>query len=120
MALITDPTAVAFINKNLRTYVDKFASLQEFQTWMQLRWDTVIVPAITGAADADEFDDGSHSDGRVSVTKLDAVNFFTYQNLMRDAMLGKAVEYQEVNFAFISGLMNNIAVNPFQWPKNVS
>ena len=77
MALITDPSVVAFVNQAIRPLSDRYVGMNASLDIELAKWFSVISPLLSGAADDDTVDDGSATDGRTILTKADVVNFVT-------------------------------------------
>ena len=77
MALITDPSVIAFVNQVIRPLSDRYVGMNASLDIELAKWFSVISPLMAAAGNDDTVDDGSDTDGRTVLTKADVVNFVT-------------------------------------------
>lgn len=91
MALISDPTVVAFCNQVIRPVADRMVGLNVACDNELALWDATISGLLSGFADGDTIDDGSDADGRTTLTKVDVVNFVTQMQAYQTQLNGVGV-----------------------------
>jgi hypothetical protein len=104
MALISDPTVVAFCNQVVRPIADRMVGMKATIDIEAATWTATINPILAGFADGDTIDDGADQDGRTVLTKSDIVDFVTEMNAFK-AQLDAPGVFDTVNKPKVNTLM---------------